>query len=901
MSLQCVSYNELAKIDQRNMESYQETLLKNIPKTQESEDNFSLSQTTRSSGYDYSICSRHIIRACETFTSACSDDDPCVLCYGIGIVIPPDTIRVQSSDIIREEESKTTDEQVNVKFTDNEESSTVLKNSTSMWYQPTLSKNADLNEYLSRPVRIWNIDVTAGSILNFTKNPWHAFFNHDSIRRKIDNYAWIRCDLHIKVVVNASPFYYGAFLMSYKPLKGELDSAPVNITLGDRNVPYSQLPHVYIYPQNSQGGELICPFVSSTEWLDLGDSLRLNNFGTLNFSTLAPLAYANSGSASDIDVTFYAWAENVQLSGLTVDLAVQSKDGEYKRDGVISKPASAIARASGMLSDLPFIGPFATATSIGADAVSSIANLFGYTKVPCVTDTVPTKNLPFRAMAVSDISDPTEKLSLDSKNELTINNQCIGDPVIDNLMISDFVQRGSYLTSFTWSAASSIDTLLWNSYVNPYMSSVTADTQQTIINPTPMWVVSNMFEYWRGDMIFDFKLICSQYHRGRLRFSWDPKGDIANTADATSEVYNHIVDICDDTNVSIRVPYCQRVAYCKVPELPTSNMFGTSPLASDHSDTVNGILTVRVLTEQTSPVSSADITVLVSVRGAENMEFAAPKEIDQQIGFFTVQSKDLNDVDEVCFGGPSKVDENVNLVYMGEKVTSLRELMQRSNFHRMDVVSEGNLTVSIYTQHINRRPIYPGFDPNGIDTATGLVSAASEPYNFVRGTPYHLLTSCFLGERGSISWHVNMDSFQGQTMRITRSSEIKTAAKYLPVLTGSISTTDVTARVGVTNISSEPGALLVNTKTNTGVSVCAPMYNQRTFLDTKPSLRTLGLSNYSSTDTLSLVYNSLEWKERGTDFYPIERWFNCGPDHSLVYFLNVPTLYRYNTIPAVGP
>lgn len=811
-------------------------------------------------------------------------------------------LTVQSSDVIREDETKTTDEQVNVHFSDKEETATVLTPAVNMLYQPTISKNADLNEYLSRPVRIWNVDANAGATVNFSRNPWYQFFNHPSIKRKIDNYAWIRCDLHIKVVVNASPFYYGAFLMSYQPLKGELNSAPVDTTAGDKNVQYSQLPHVYIYPQNSQGGELICPFLATTEWLDLGSSSKLNNFGTLNLTSIVPLTYANAGVASDIDITFYAWAENVQLAGLTVDLAVQSKDNEYKKDGVISKPASALARASGMLSNLPYIGPFATATSIGSDAVASIANLFGYTKVPCVTDTLPTKNLPFRAMAVSDISDPTEKLSLDSKNEITINNQCIGDPTVDNLIISDFIQRGSFLTSFTWTAASSIDTLLWNSYINPYMSVVTSQAQQDVINPTPMWVVANMFEYWRGDMIFDFKVICSQYHRGRLRFSWDPKGDIANTADATSEVYNHVVDICDSTNISIRVPYSQRVAYCKVPALPTANMFHTSPLAADHSDTVNGILTVRVLTEQTSPVNSADITVLVSVRGAENMEFAAPKAVDQQIGYFTVQSKDLNDTEEVVFGDKSTVDSNINLVYMGEKITSLRELLQRSNFHRLDVAREAITSPELITQFINRRPIYPGFDPNGVDEATGLVSGLAQAYNYVRGTPYHLITSCFLGERGSITWHVNMDSYQGQTMRISRSDEIKTAAKYKPIVQAIINgAADTTARNGIMHIKSEPGSLLVNTKTNTGCSACAPMYNQHTFLDTRPSDRNLGLSNYSVTDTLDITFTSLAYKGGDNDYYGIERWFNCGPDHSLVYFMNVPTLYRYSSVPSVGP
>jgi hypothetical protein len=104
-------------------------------------------------------------------------------------------------------------------------------------------------------------------------------------------------------------------------------------------------------------------------------------------------------------------------------------------------------------------------------------------------------------------------------------------------------------------------------------------------------------------------------------------------------------------------------------------MYSGIALPADSSDTVNGILTVRVMNELTSPLATADVTVLVFVRAADNIEFAAPKEISDKINYFTVQG-DIQD--EVTMGAPSNVDENVNLVYMGETIISLRELLQRS-------------------------------------------------------------------------------------------------------------------------------------------------------------------------------------------------------------------------------
>jgi len=474
--------------------------------------------------------------------------------------------------------------QINLTFDDDAESDVINMPVTRTLYKPTGSVNSELNKFLSRPVLIHTINWEVGNSIDEDIRPWKLFFNHTSIRKKIDNYAFIRCDLHLKIMINASPFYYSALLCAYKPMVNFV-SAPIWPGDGDVLVGYSQRPNVVVYPQNSEGGEMVIPFVYPREWLRLTSDADLSNMGALFINTFADLMNANSVAGTSVDVQFYAWAENIEMAGLTVDLAVQSKD-EYGK-GPVSKPASAIARATGMLSKVPIIGNYMTATSVAADAVSNIAAMFGYTKVPVIEDVKPFKNLPFHGLATAEISDCTERLCIDSKNELTIDNSAIGAEQEDPLLISNFVQHKSYLTSFTWQSSDAADTLLWNSYVTPFMSVVTAGTGQTIVNGTPMWVVSNMFDYWRGDIIFDLKILCSQYHRGRLRVSWDPVGNIANTVNSSTEVYTTIVDITEDTNVSLRVPYCQRTAYQHIPSNPTSTIFATTPLAKDTSDTVN--------------------------------------------------------------------------------------------------------------------------------------------------------------------------------------------------------------------------------------------------------------------------------------------------------------------------
>jgi hypothetical protein len=83
-----------------------------------------------------------------------------------------------------------------------------------------------LNEFFSRPVKIDGFAVALGTPINRSIFPWTLFFTNPIIRRKLDNYFGIRCNLHIKIVVNSTPFVYGAIRASYRALP-LFDTAPI--------------------------------------------------------------------------------------------------------------------------------------------------------------------------------------------------------------------------------------------------------------------------------------------------------------------------------------------------------------------------------------------------------------------------------------------------------------------------------------------------------------------------------------------------------------------------------------------------------------------------------------------------------------------------------------------------
>jgi len=839
-------------------------------------------------------------------------------------------MRVQSADITKEDMLKTHEgegstriQQENVGFA-HEEGGMELDIPHPVDYtKGDSSQNVTLSNFLSRPVKIHTQNWTVGSGFSpITDNfrPWHLFFNNAAIKRKLDNYYLLRCNLHLEVIINASPFYYGGAILSYEPLTN-FNPAPVRLgAAGQELVLFSQRPHVNIYPQTNQGGSMTLPFLYYKEYLDATNSQDLIDMGECVFASYTDLLNANGAVGTDVTIQIYAWATDVELAGPTVKLAVQSGDkkknkpkhvphrDEYHHEGTISRPASAIARATGMLGEIPVIGPFMTATSYAADAVSNIASLFGFTDVPVIDDVHQFKNQPFPQLAATDIGIPIEKATLDCKNELSIDPRICGVDLGDELLISNIVTRESFLANATWQASQTEDTLLFNAEVGPTMKEVESVSGAVVLYNTPMSYVSTMFHYWRGDITFRIKFVASQYHRGRVKISWDPIGDIANTAESTSEVYTKIVDISETTDVTFVVPYTQDTAYLPINQTVTERDFSTSAAFSPGAGYNNGILTMRVLTQQTSPVASADIHCLVFVAGCENLEFADPADLNTRLSPYAVQSGNFayDQTDMQYIGvAASKADDNINLTYMGETVKSLRTLFRRTSdyiYLKWEYTHDAADTrVRVYSL-IRRLLCYPGFETSdGFYSSNGINLSGPFRYNYVNWHPMSWMSLCFVGTRGSVNYQVNaVTNGYVRSVSISRSQGTALSlADFRNVITDAAKNANGDARNYANNIAyGAEGYSKTNQRTQAAVSLSLPMYSQLKFYSNNYLTRNLGSTSDDSTNDgvyINAVLNpAADGDTSGGGF---EVMTSAGTDFNLIFFLNAPTIYFYNSYP----
>lgn len=852
--------------------------------------------------------------------------------YGtfVGDLDTEESITIQSAslpmgdDVVEDNKiSTSTSQQINVNFSD-ENSGEKLSMPTNISYlMSTSAENVDLGSFLERPVLILTDQWTEGTTFTSTIQPWLAVLGNPVMKRKLENFYLLRANLNIKVVINASPFYYGGVLVSYTPLAAFSES-----TAGEVLVPLSQRPHFYIYPQSNQGGEMKLPFMYYQEWLDLTSNFDVANMGTLNLNALGPLRNANDVAGQNVTIKVYAWLSEVELDGTTEKLSLQSastpmgKD-EYCRDGAVSKPASAIARASGALSDLPIVGPFMTATSVAAGAVANIASLFGYTDVPVIADVHSFKNTPFPQLATTDVGVQFEKLSLDAKNELTIDPRVNGIDASDEMQISTICQRESFLTTFPWTSADPSDTHLFTMRVFPEVKRVTALTSSARINYTPMGYLSEAFAFWRGDIKIRLKFLCSQYHRGRVLITWDPTSSPSSTANTATQVYTQVVDLAEDTDVEFNIPYIQPSSYLRTGQgNPTAQGFSTTPFAADSSFT-NGNLSIFVLNDLTSPNTTADIDVAVFIRGGENMEFANPKDIDVLLSPYTIQSGstpmssgpvsyDISKSTQNIGGSVSKTDTNLNLVYNGECVTSLRQIIRRTNFYNFVAFSEDiQLDTEMVLNEVllPRLPLYPGYDTAGIQQARNNADSANVPYNWSNWSFLSFFQLMFIGVRGSVNYMVNKESSR-RTDSVFIERSVQPDRGSIPtfntfVVPTSTVATDVMARtMAAFRQSGESGVAITNQQTQSSVLASVPFYSRYKFLQVNSVFRSDGQS-IDDSDKDNIVIGTISHIARSDKlvaeplYQAYDLFISAGTDMSFIFFLSAPSLVRYNSIP--GP
>lgn len=478
-----------------------------------------------------------------------------------------------------------------------------------------------------------------------------------------------------------------------------------------------------------------------------------------------------------------------------------SSNDEFSSNGLISKPASAIAKAADALSMIPMLQPYAKATSLVATKVGNVARILGYSRPQVLQDQHCYVPRYMGNMANSDAAEPLVKLSLDSKNELSVDTRTMGLGGEDELMVNSIAKRWSYFRQFDWPEAATTDSMLTSMVVSPLFARIVTAAPVQELHPTALTFASTPFEAWQGSIKFRFNVVCSEYHRGRLRIVYNPATSPAG-AIPFNQTYSTVIDISENRDFEYEVKWADIRAWglnAGIGAATSSTMYDDVNPVTVGGLYDNGSISVYVVNELATPsTTAADVKIQVWVAAGDDFAVAVPTtknislisyhaqqseeapyvaQADEAPGEALASAQDTSNspgcVTEIASFAPGEYikEDNQYLVYQGERIVSLRELLRRYNYHNCYFPGEdGTTTVNrAIAYNIHDFPFYRGWETNGQDTATNSVPATAD-YNFCSTTMLNYLTPAFACRRGGLRHKVHLSQLAGAVRSVTLSA-----------------------------------------------------------------------------------------------------------------------------------
>lgn len=688
-----------------------------------------------------------------------------------------------------------------------------------------------MSEFLARPIQIASFTIGESTTVNTTVDAWNLLFSEPALRAKLRNYGFIKGDLHVRIVQSGTPFHYGRLYYGWVPFDSYNDALQKLISVGASQsnlitflsqVPGSQIVDV----RRNVPIDLIIPYISPQPMIRLFNKQTAAQAAGSAFNDIIELGQiyiytvnqvkSVSASPSTISLYVYAWLENVELGCATgtQSTVTTESDHDERKTGPVQRIASRVSAISKSLMSVPIISPFASASSMIADGVGSLAALFGWS-VPTI-ETMPSrvKNEPYQNAAHVIGYDTGKRITLDPKQELTVDPRVVG-VTEDEMSIAYVAGIESYLTTFTWPAGTApLSGPLWESIVSPIVG--VQDSGANYIQPTALLFSAIPFLYWRGDITFRFEIVCSNFHRGVLGFYYEPNVSAQVLIDANlslNKQFFETIDIQQAQSVSFCVnwSFARHWAMVMTGRGMTVGSCGTSITSPmNYFEYANGYIGCTPITEIQSPDGSG-VSVNVYVH-SKNIQYNQFSDVQLPISRALTESDkgsaDNSSIEVTCFEiNPTGASmDHISELHFGEVPVSFRNLLRRfTTTYVAEVSNTGLLGIATYTG-----PIIPPTVPS-----------------FTTGTTYGpallgYLQYAYLGMRGGQRKRIRYVTADSQGFM----NAVKVGLQY--------PTTSVTTGFSFTAASYGPNQLLGGyvafiPHTNAGIEFELPFYSNNLF------------------------------------------------------------------------
>ncbi len=426
-------------------------------------------------------------------------------------------------------------------------------------------------------------------------------------------------------------------------------------------------------------------------------------------------------------------------------------------------------------------------------------------------------------------------------------------------------------------------------------------------------------------MNFRFQVVCSKYHKGRLKIVYDPCGNTTGTAEYNT-AYTTIVDISDTTDFTIKVGWGQATTYRKSYKAglnSSATFFDTIPLTYTvpGSTIGNGTIAVYVVNDLTVPkdaVPSPEINVFISMdddfevavpypralnslrittdtvlnppQSMEPQSDEAPPEEAQRM-----DSAPMSTPIENVMSSVTPIGDATNHIHFGERLKSFRQVLKRYQMH--EAIGTGNPVGPIHDWLVTYRQALP-FEP-GFVTSSNISFPTTTPignYNYSFMTLMRYLTMGYGGWRGGIRWLMDASSVQADagTLFINRGIQAQMSSGFVSVDSKLTSTIGFQSEF-INNFDNHDGwngIAMANKQVNPLASAEIPYYSIYRFA---PGKARTEFVNFIPDYMPGLMFNYRGLVDQN-DY--VTTWVAAAEDFNLFFFLGAPIFYYEPTVPS---
>lgn len=559
---------------------------------------------------------------------------------------------------------------------------------------------------------------------------------------RLNGISYIRADIEIEVKVNATRFQAGRYIVGWLPYGGaSLPGAPATYSqdvwrrmhLANLQA-VSSTTHVEIDLATQSSAKLTIPFTSHLNFI----SVKQTTAPDLGLLFLYPYSPLVAGAGDTIaQVAIWGRFTNVHLSGNAVlQSAVSKLENKKAGNGPISEVAAKVVNTTQVLSKIPLLSPIASTVGWFSALAGDVARIWGYSK--------PTINAPPSLMSRKATFHMTnidgafngKKLSALSDNAISINSDRAGTKIDE--MSFDFLQSiPVWFRTVSWTQVQTAGTVL--TYFDVGLGFYPVAIGKGFTEP-PFATLSRSFSNWRGSLVFKFKFVKTEFHSGRLAFSFVPNDQYnpqptTLTLDQSDNLMRHIVDIRETNEVEFCVPFIAPTNY----------------LENDNGSSIGRVF-VNVVNELVSPDSvPSSVPMLIEVSAGDDFSFAFPTMINQgtSIQAYAPAIIQTNVRQLECEElGSSYFTNKVLVESAGEKIVSLRSLFKRAMFFGSNYQANTRTYISLF----DLSPVL-----QVTDNTTALIRS-SWSNAIWSGDMLDFWSSCFLFSSGSMRFYYTLDN-----------------------------------------------------------------------------------------------------------------------------------------------